>query len=545
MKLGRLLLAILLPLCIGLAHAADIDHLIKQQTAISAQVEKVKASEKEESLFLEDVLRRKNSVLREQIGAEISAKSDPEKLKLLVTEQATLLQALIDFSEIKSAQLFEDSRRAEAADKAELQFLAQQRLSTVDVYYNELSTTLDWAKSLGIEIDETQFKQDLATRGEQLYDIAIYLDSRKKALDERLNFTAEEDKGNVTKQTIALVQLQKFLLASLNNTVSLMEKYGLDVTDYKQTLFAMTGDINADVLDVNVAWGLLSEWIDSFKDWALDSTPSLVVKLLVFCVILWITRSLAKVVANLVKKSVSHSKMDFSVLMQDFFISIASKAVTFIGLLIGLSQLGINLGPLLTGFGVAGVIIGFALQDTLSNFASGLMILIYRPFDVKDLVQVAGIQGTVSHMSLVSTTIRTLDNQTLVIPNNKIWGDVINNMTAERVRRVDMVFGIAYEDDFDYAKKIAMDVLEANDMVLKKPEPNVRVHTLNESSVDLIVRPWVKTDDYWDTYWDVTEEIKRQFDAKGITIPFPQRDVHLNVVNGSAEEITTELKKSV
>ncbi|WP_261837054.1 mechanosensitive ion channel family protein [Vibrio ishigakensis] len=545
MKLGRLLLAILLPLCIGLAHAADIDHLIKQQTAISAQVKKVKASEKEESLFLEDVLRRKNSVLREQIGAEISAKSDPEKLKLLVTEQATLLQALIDFSEIKSAQLFEDSRRAEAADKAELQFLAQQRLSTVDVYYNELSTTLDWAKSLGIEIDETQFKQDLATRGEQLYDIAIYLDSRKKALDERLNFTAEEDKGNVTKQTIALVQLQKFLLASLNNTVSLMEKYGLDVTDYKQTLFAMTGDINADVLDVNVAWGLLSEWIDSFKDWALDSTPSLVVKLLVFCVILWITRSLAKVVANLVKKSVSHSKMDFSVLMQDFFISIASKAVTFIGLLIGLSQLGINLGPLLTGFGVAGVIIGFALQDTLSNFASGLMILIYRPFDVKDLVQVAGIQGTVSHMSLVSTTIRTLDNQTLVIPNNKIWGDVINNMTAERVRRVDMVFGIAYEDDFDYAKKIAMDVLEANDMVLKKPEPNVRVHTLNESSVDLIVRPWVKTDDYWDTYWDVTEEIKRQFDAKGITIPFPQRDVHLNVVNGSAAEITTELKNSV
>lgn len=398
---------------------------------------------------------------------------------------------------------------------------------------------------MGIEIDETQFKQDLATRGEQLYDIAIYLDSRKKALDERLNFTAEEDKGNVTKQTIALVQLQKFLLASLNNTVSLMEKYGLDVTDYKQTLFAMTGDINADVLDVNVAWGLLSEWIDSFKDWALDSTPSLVVKLLVFCVILWITRSLAKVVANLVKKSVSHSKMDFSVLMQDFFISIASKAVTFIGLLIGLSQLGINLGPLLTGFGVAGVIIGFALQDTLSNFASGLMILIYRPFDVKDLVQVAGIQGTVSHMSLVSTTIRTLDNQTLVIPNNKIWGDVINNMTAERVRRVDMVFGIAYEDDFDYAKKIAMDVLEANDMVLKKPEPNVRVHTLNESSVDLIVRPWVKTDDYWDTYWDVTEEIKRQFDAKGITIPFPQRDVHLNVVNGSAAEITTELKNSV
>ena len=116
--------------------------------------------------------------------------------------------------------------------------------------------------------------------------------------------------------------------------------------------------------------------------------------------------------------------------MQDFFVSIASKAVVFIGLLIALSQIGIELAPLLTGFGVAGVIIGFALQDTLSNFASGLMILIYRPYDVGDMVKVAGVQGTVKDMSLVSTTVQTIDNQRLVIPNNKIWGDVINNITC-------------------------------------------------------------------------------------------------------------------
>jgi small conductance mechanosensitive channel len=213
--------------------------------------------------------------------------------------------------------------------------------------------------------------------------------------------------------------------------------------------------------------------------------------------------------------------------MQEFFISMASNAVTFVGILIALSQLGINLGPLLTGFGVAGVIIGFALQDTLSNFASGLMILIYRPFDVRDLIQVAGIKGNVSHMSLVSTTIRTLDNQTLVIPNNKIWGDVINNMTAERERRVDMVFGIGYQDNFEDAKTIINDILAQHKMILPTPEPIVRVHTLNESSVDIAVRPWVKTVDYWDVYYDVTEQVKKQFDAKGITIPFPQRDVHI------------------
>ncbi|MEZ9920478.1 mechanosensitive ion channel family protein [Vibrio breoganii] len=527
MRKGLLLLVFLCNIFASIAIAADTNHLLQQQQQFTDQLVKIEAAEGEQALFLEDVLRRKNAVLREKISNLVSQSPDSEELKALVPAQAAMLQALIVHADKQAETLFSHTRNADAAEKAEYQFLTQQRISSVDIYYTELATTFGWAKTLGIESDETGFKQDLQKRSEVLYDIVIYLDSRKRALDERMNYTIEADKADLEKQIFALEQLQRFLLSSMNNTVALMSDFGLDVTEYKQTLFAMTGDINADVLDVNVAFGLLSEWLDSFKDWALDNSPSLLVKLLVFLAILWVTRILSRLVANLVKKSVSHSKMDFSVLMQDFFISIVAKAVTFIGLLIALSQVGINLGPLLTGFGVAGVIIGFALQDTLSNFASGLMILIYRPFDVKDLVQVAGIQGNVSHMSLVSTTIRTLDNQTLVIPNNKIWGDVINNMTSERVRRVDMVFGIAYSDDFDFAKEIAIKVLENHDRVLKNPEMNVRVHTLNESSVDLIVRPWVRTDDYWDVYWDVTEEVKRQFDANGITIPFPQRDVHI------------------
>jgi small conductance mechanosensitive channel len=219
--------------------------------------------------------------------------------------------------------------------------------------------------------------------------------------------------------------------------------------------------------------------------------------------------------------------MNFSVLMQDFFVSIASKTVIFIGILFAASQIGIELAPLLTGFGVAGVIIGFALQDTLSNFASGLMILIYRPYDVGDMVKVAGIQGTVKNMSLVSTSIQTIDNQRLVIPNNKIWGDVINNITAETIRRVDMVFGIGYADDIDAARAVFSDILLSDPRVLKTPESMVKLHTLNESSVDFIVRPWVKTEDYWDVYWDVTEQVKKQLDNANITIPFPQRDVHI------------------
>ncbi|MFA0152069.1 mechanosensitive ion channel family protein, partial [Vibrio sp. 10N.261.46.C10] len=137
------------------------------------------------------------------------------------------------------------------------------------------------------------------------------------------------------------------------------------------------------------------------------------------------------------------------------------------------------------------------------------------------------IQGTVNKMSLVSTTIQTVDNQRLVIPNNKIWGDVINNITAESIRRVDMVFGIGYQDDIDKAKKVFMDILTSDPRVLETPEPMVRVHSLNDSSVDFVVRPWVNTVDYWEVYWDMTEKVKKSLDQEGISIPFPQRDVHI------------------
>lgn len=135
--------------------------------------------------------------------------------------------------------------------------------------------------------------------------------------------------------------------------------------------------------------------------------------------------------------------------------------------------------------------------------------------------------GKVDRMSLVNTTFRTFDNQVFVVPNNMIWQTVIKNLTAQHTRRVDLTFGISYGDDIDKAKAILKDVAENYDAVLKSPETNIRVNELGDSSVNLILRPWVKTDDYWDTYWDLTEIVKKRFDEEGITIPFPQRDVHM------------------
>jgi small conductance mechanosensitive channel len=220
-------------------------------------------------------------------------------------------------------------------------------------------------------------------------------------------------------------------------------------------------------------------------------------------------------------------------------VSIAGGIVMLLGILFGLAQLGISVGPLLAGLGIAGFIVGFALQDTLGNFAAGMMILLFRPYDVGDLVEAGGVFGKVSHMSLVNTTILTFDNQTLVMPNSKIWGDVIKNVTAQEKRRVDMTFGIGYGDDIPKAEKVLMEVLTSHDKVLADPAPAVRLHTLNESSVDFVVRPWVKKEDYWDVYWDVTRAVKIRFDEEGISIPFPQRDIHL--YRGDQEPLATVL----
>jgi small conductance mechanosensitive channel len=172
--------------------------------------------------------------------------------------------------------------------------------------------------------------------------------------------------------------------------------------------------------------------------------------------------------------------------------------------------------------------VGFALQDTLGNFAAGLMLLIYRPFDVSDVVDVGGVSGKVDKVSLVSTTIRTFDNKVVLVPNKRVWGEVITNSSASGRRRVDMVFGIGYDDDTEKARTLLERIVNEHELVLKDPEPAIQLHELADSSVNFICRPWTKTADYWTVYWDVTKQVKTEFDANNISIPYPQQDVHIH-----------------
>ena len=351
------------------------------------------------------------------------------------------------------------------------------------------------------------------------------------AIDEVATFRAATatlpDNTNLKDSLSAAETRVRMTAAAMQEIIELMNALDLDTRAYRQQVLTVTGEITADVLDVGIIASLVSQWSAMIFNLVASEGPRLLFRLLLVLLILFVFFQFSKLVQKGVERGLNSAKVQISHLLRRMIISTVRNLVFILGILIAISQLGISLGPLLAGLGIAGFIIGFALQDSLSNFASGILILLYRPFDVGDTVTAGGVSGRVSHMSLVNRTFMTFDNQKLVVPNNAIWQSVITNFTAQKTRRVDLTFGIAYDQDIDEVEKIIRDVLGGFDAILEDPEPMIKVNELADSSVNIIVRPWVNTDTYWDTYWDLTKAIKQRFDKEGINIPFPQRDVHV------------------
>lgn len=211
--------------------------------------------------------------------------------------------------------------------------------------------------------------------------------------------------------------------------------------------------------------------------------------------------------------------------------------LTYIALLVfvilaALGQLGIQTTSFIAVIGAAGLAIGLALQGSLANFAAGVLMLIFRPFKVGDYIEAAGTAGTVEAIHIFSTQLRTPDNKTIIVPNAKITADNITNISAKPTRRVDFVFGVGYGDDIDKVKAVIADVLAQDDRILKDPPITIGLAELADSSVNFAVRPWVNAADYWNVFFDTNEKMKKRFDAEGINIPFPQRDVHIHQVQG-------------
>ena len=222
---------------------------------------------------------------------------------------------------------------------------------------------------------------------------------------------------------------------------------------------------------------------------------------------------------------------NLSKLLQIFLVGFIYWLVLVIGLLVVLAAVGVDVTPVFAMIGGVSFILAFAFQDTLGNLASGLMIMINRPFDEGDYVMVGGVGGTVQTVSIVATKVTTPDNQVIVIPNKNVWGNMITNVTASDTRRVDLVFGISYDDSIDVAHEVIAKVVAAHPLILKDPEPTIRVNELGANSINFICRPWARTEDYWTVYWDLTHHMKEAFSQAGLSIPYPQQDIHIRTSN--------------
>lgn len=238
---------------------------------------------------------------------------------------------------------------------------------------------------------------------------------------------------------------------------------------------------------------------------------------------------LVKVLVRISDKLMQRTGMD--PMLTGFFASILRALLTLVVVIAALDKLGVQTTSLIAVLGAAGLAIGLALQGSLGNLASGVMIILFKPFKIGDFIEAAGTAGTVEQIRIFQTVLRTPDNREITVPNGKISDDIIVNVTARDTRRVDLVFGIGYGDDLDRARDLIRKALDDDERILKDPAPVIVLSDLGDSSVNIAVRPWVKSGDFWAVRWDLLEKIKAAFDANGINIPYPQRDVHLYQVS--------------
>lgn len=265
----------------------------------------------------------------------------------------------------------------------------------------------------------------------------------------------------------------------------------------------------------------LSQHPDILNQYVIPWGVNFAIALLVFIVGRWISKLVVRSVDKLMQKS------GVDVSLRDFLRNIINVILMIIVLIASLEQLGLDTTSLMAAFAAAGLAVGLALKDSLSNFAAGVLLILFKPFKIGDVITAAGITGVVESVQIFSTVMKTGDNQQIIVPNGQIYGSTITNITARDTRRIDLVVSIGYEDNISKARQILEELVANNPLILDDPAPTILVLELGESSIDLAFRPWVKTSDYWIVRSELLQGIKETFDEQGINIPYPQRDLHL------------------
>ncbi|MDH3536806.1 MAG: mechanosensitive ion channel [Gammaproteobacteria bacterium] len=272
--------------------------------------------------------------------------------------------------------------------------------------------------------------------------------------------------------------------------------------------------------------------MEDFMTWFSENAADWGIRIAIAIAIFIIGKIVARILANVLEKAMRRSRM--SDLLVSFLGNITYGILLIAVVIAAVDSLGVNVTSFMAILGAAGLAVGLALKDSLGNFAAGVIIIIFRPFQIGDYITAGGTEGTVDEIGLFATLMHTGDNQRIIVPNSAIIGDNIINATTLPTRRIDLVFGIGYDDNIGQAKDILKSILDADERVLEDPAPVIRVGELGDSSVNLQVRPWVQTGDYWPARTELLEIVKIRFDEAGISIPFPQRDVHMHEVRSVA-----------
>ena len=400
--------------------------------------------------------------------------------------------------------------------------------------YRDLVEAMLVVERLGVDVGQQRsFMVEKLTAGSEQTSARMIVLGRTHALAAALVRRAPADAEARTELDVIDASFDR-TTKNLETEIVLLERLGMDATSLKVSVIVTTGKLTMAIFQRGVIAGLLRNWRQQLVELVATRGAHWLFLGLVIALVLIGFRLLAKLTRILVGRAVARA--EFSQLLKDTATSWSANLIMMIGVVVVLRQLGVQLGPMLAGLGIAGFVLGFALQDTLSNFAAGGMILAYQPYDVGDVIEAGGAMGTVKKMSLVSTTILTFDNQTLIVPNKKMWGDVIRNITAQDKRRVDLTFAVRYQDDIEKVERVLREIVFADGRVLKDPAPVIKLHQLTDSSVNFVVRAWALQQHYWDVYWDITRAVKLRFDEEGIRIPFPQREVHVNMVRGRQDD---------
>lgn len=267
-----------------------------------------------------------------------------------------------------------------------------------------------------------------------------------------------------------------------------------------------------------------------YMDLATQYGTAYAAKLVIAILVYLIGKRIARALTNLVVKTMRNNDVDSE--LTNFLESLIYWGLVTLVVIAALSQLGLQTASFIAVLGAAGLAVGLALQGSLSNFAAGILIILLRPFNVDDFVEMAGASGKVKNIRIFTTELRTGDNKCVIIPNARVLASNIINFSSTGQRRVDLVFSVSYKDDLNKVREVIKQVIDADDRILKDEETLIAVSQLGDSSVNFNVRPWVKTDDYWGVYYDLTENMKIAFDVNEISIPFPQRDVNTVQVPG-------------